>query len=509
MSLQTADSAAKYLTVRCWNGSVQDYKSIDFTDTTLPTIPEVSVENGTGYTNKTDQLYASWTASNDTESGLAEYQYAIGTSPNATDIKGWTSVGKDTYVTASLLNLTEPNTYYFRVRAINGLGLWSESSQAITIDTTSPQTQALVTEGFCYKDSVTVTLSVSDALSGEDKTYYSTDNSYPTLVYTAPFTLSTEGSYNIQYYSIDKAGNIESVKTTQIKVDVNAPTGSISINSGATFTNSVLVTLILSAEDSGCGVVMMRFSNDNTWDALKNPWEPYVALKSWSLGSTTDGTKSVYVRFKDRAGNISLTYKDTIILDTTAPSVPGQPYLSSGNSPNKSGTFSISWSSSTDSLSGLLEYEVFRNGIKIGTVATNTFSETSLPQGSYSYYIRAVDNIGNLSSFSPSSVPIIVDKTVPKVTNKTISPQKVGQPLVYKAQVTDDISGINKVTLLIKQADGTFKASGALTYDVASGLYQITKPAKTTPTTITYKIKAVDNAGNIKTTVAYTLSVVK
>jgi hypothetical protein len=103
--------------------------------------------------------------------------------------------------------------------------------------------------------------------------------------------------------------------------DTTPPTGSVSINSGAVYTGSVSVTLGLSCTDTGGTCSQMQFSNDNsTWSAP----EAYSPSKSWTLASG-DGTKTVYARFEDSAGNWSGAFTDTIILDTTAPSTTASP----------------------------------------------------------------------------------------------------------------------------------------------------------------------------------------
>jgi Leucine-rich repeat (LRR) protein len=103
-------------------------------DTTPPTTPVVT-DSGV-VTSSTSQLHATWTSS-DPESGIAEYQYAIGTAAGETDVIGWTSVGTDTQVTKTGLNLTPGTTYYFSVKAKNGAGLWSDVgvSDGIRVET--------------------------------------------------------------------------------------------------------------------------------------------------------------------------------------------------------------------------------------------------------------------------------------------------------------------------------------------------------------------------------------
>jgi len=100
--------------------------SADYTfttaDVTVPTNPVVS-DDGESTTDLT-QLHASWTSSG-VDSGFANNQYAIGTTSGATDVVNWTSVGTDTAVTKTGLNLSAGTTYYFAVKAKNGQGLWS------------------------------------------------------------------------------------------------------------------------------------------------------------------------------------------------------------------------------------------------------------------------------------------------------------------------------------------------------------------------------------------------
>lgn len=101
--------------------------------------------------------------------------------------------------------------------------------------------------------------------------------------------------------------------------DVTSPTGSIAINNHAQYTNAANVTLNLTATDNtgGSGVSAMQFSADGT---NYSAFEPYQSVKSWTL-SVGDGLKSVCVKFRDVAGNISTAYSAGITLDTTLPVV--------------------------------------------------------------------------------------------------------------------------------------------------------------------------------------------
>lgn len=135
----------------------------------------------------------------------------------------------------------------------------------------------------------------------------------------------------------------------------------------------------------------------------------------WNTVLETDGAYTLKAIAYDTAGNQG-SDEISVTVDNTPPTTSGTPYLSAGTNPNNTGTCSISWTSSTDTGSGLKEYQVFRNGLQVASVVTNSYSETDLDQGSYSYYVVAVDNVGNTSLSSITSTAIVVDKTSPTGT---------------------------------------------------------------------------------------------
>lgn len=93
------------------------------------------------------------------------------------------------------------------------------------------------------------------------------------------------------------------------------PTGTVTVNGGAPRTNTPNVLLDLTWLDEGAGVTGMRFSNNGaTWSA----WQKPASTKVWAL-DPGDGVKTVRAQFRDKAGNVSVRYTDTILLDQTPP----------------------------------------------------------------------------------------------------------------------------------------------------------------------------------------------
>lgn len=112
--------------------------------------------------------------------------------------------------------------------------------------------------------------------------------------------------------------------------DTTPPQGTVTINTGAAYTDSVQVTLTLSAtDDGGSGLADMAFSTDgvNWCDS-----EPYTTSTAFELPDG-DGNKTVYVQFRDGAGNVSAAASASIVLDTTAPVASDQDITTHMNQP--------------------------------------------------------------------------------------------------------------------------------------------------------------------------------
>ena len=165
---------------------------------------------------------------------------------------------------------------------------------------------------FANSASVNLALSATDNNGAVSFMRFSNNNStwsaWEAYTTSKAWTLAAgEGPKTTYVQFQDETGNISSSYADSIILDTVAPTGTITINSGAVLTTNRSVALGLAASDSGSGVSQMRFSNDNSgW----GNWEIYAADKEWILASG-DGTKAAYVQFKDNAGNASSSFSDS------------------------------------------------------------------------------------------------------------------------------------------------------------------------------------------------------
>jgi hypothetical protein len=97
-------------------------------------------------------------------------------------------------------------------------------------------------------------------------------------------------------------------------IDTTSPEGTIVINAGAAFTFKPQVTLTLSASDvtSPTGIQMLV---SNTNSCATGTWQPLQTSLSWTLLPGL-GKRTVYVCYRDLAGNVSAVFSDDIGLNT-------------------------------------------------------------------------------------------------------------------------------------------------------------------------------------------------
>jgi matrixin/IPT/TIG domain-containing protein len=136
---QAVISSGSFFSYRFLNGS---YAAVA-TDTTPPSTPLVI--DGGAKTQRITELSAAWIA-DDPESGIRNYEYAIGKTPGATDVRPFTSTIQAS-VTVTGLSLEAGATYYFSVKATNNGGFTSDvgGSDGIKVDPTfQPDVRVIV-----------------------------------------------------------------------------------------------------------------------------------------------------------------------------------------------------------------------------------------------------------------------------------------------------------------------------------------------------------------------------
>ena len=208
--------------------------------------------------------------------------------------------------------------YYVKTRArcqthTNDISEWSIVA-SVTVDSTAPDT--------------IITANPLDPFNSPAASFTFTSNeqnsTFECRIDNGSFSACTSpkaydglayGSHTFDVRGTDPAGNTDATPATYTwTVDTVPPTGSVTINAGSTYINFLDVVLSLLASDIGSGASQMCISNMDTCTS----WELFVTTKAWALTSG-DGTKTVYVKLKDAAGNESALITNIITLDTTPP----------------------------------------------------------------------------------------------------------------------------------------------------------------------------------------------
>lgn len=291
-------------------------------DKTSPTINSL-IQNNSSWTNTEVILTGK---AKDATAGINAYAFTTSSTVPST----WTSIAATISEVTHTYSVTQNGTYYYWVKDQAG-NTKPKSIEITNIDTTKPTVSSFTMIEWTNQDSIKVDLTATDTESkiqkvvfkawtgtGDKRTEKVITNSSTNDTFTTSTTFkfvdivngttgvptNVNGEYYIEASVYDNAGNRTDVAYKTVYYDTLAPiNGSVTINNDAKYTNTQNVTLNLHAEDSGSGVGYVSISNTTTVGTV---YDAYSTTKSWTL-TTGDGVKTVYVVYKDRAGNATAT----------------------------------------------------------------------------------------------------------------------------------------------------------------------------------------------------------
>jgi len=270
-----------------------------------------------------------------------------------------------------------------------------------------------------------------------------------------------------------------------VLTDTTAPTGSVTIDSGATATSSTIASIALAATDA-VGVTAYRAAEGSdcsaaSWTAVTSTTS-YSATTSLTL-SAGDGTKTVCVQYKDAAGNASTTATATITLDTAAPTVA----LTSSSSNPTNAAFTVTATFSEPVTGFSLAGVSVGNGAKSalsGSGTTYMFTVTPTSNGSVTVDLAAgsaSDAAGNANTAAPQ-LTRTYDATPPSVTLSSGASNPTNAAFIVTATFSEPVSGFslagvsvgNGATSNLSGSGATYTftvtpaADGAVTVDLAA-----------------------------------------
>ncbi len=444
-------------------------------DTTPPSVSD-DAPNTWSTTPVTVTLSAS-----DAGSGVAYTQY------KADGDTTWHDTTNNQFTVLTPSDGSNDGVHTYDYRAVDNAGNETDGSCTVRIDTTPPVTtasglQGSATSGWSKTSPVTVTLSASDSESGMSGgsagTYYRLGASGAFSPYTGSFTVSGDGSHEVDYYSVDALGNTEATNVGWVNIDTTPP--SVSDDAPNTWSTTP-VTVTLSASDAGSGVAYTQYKadGDTTWHDTTN--NQFTVLTP-SDGSN-DGVHTYDYRAVDNAGN-ETDGSCTVRIDTTPPSV-------SDDAPNTWSTTPVTVTlSASDAGSGVAYTQYKADGDTTWHDTTNNQFTVLTPSdgsndGVHTYDYRAVDNAGNETD---GSCTVRIDTTPPSVSDDAPNTWST-TPVTVTLSASDAGSGV---------AYTQYKADGDTTWhDTTNNQFTVLTPSDGSNDGVhTYDYRAVDNAGN-------------
>jgi hypothetical protein len=304
------------------------------------------------------------------------------------------------YQYIALLPSVDKNHYYFQQYASTTFRVIASSSTDTTPPSVSINSPASGAE-FSVGSSVDVSMSASDNIGVSSVKLYA-NNVLKCTDLTSPYTCSfpmIEGSVELKATAIDAAGNqtsiVRMIKSKAETGDTTPPSVSIiSPASGSEFSVGSSVSVSMSASDN-VGVSSVKLYANNILKCTDTT-SPYSCSFPMIEGSVE--LKAIAV---DAAGNqssaVRMIKSKVEVVDTQAPTIPANLRISVKGKNN----VSLSFSASSDNV-GVTGYQIFRDGLLLGSSSSTSYSDSKVPEGPHSYSVRALDAAGNKSALSGS-----------------------------------------------------------------------------------------------------------
>jgi len=218
-----------------------------------------------------------------------------------------------------------------------------------------------------------------------------------TTTTTAMTTSSTstlaDGSWYYVLRTVDWAGNWSApTNLGPLRIDTAKPT--TTDNASAAW-NTTPPVVVLAATDPSGPVATTYYKLNSA----------AVATYSAPFPVSAEGTTALQYWSVDVAGNIETAKTVSVRVDTVAPTVPSTLSASAVST----SAVDLTWSGSTDAVSGIAYYGIYRDGSLVASSTSTSFTAAGLTPGqTYAFSIAARDIAGNWSARTAS-----VDETLP------------------------------------------------------------------------------------------------
>ncbi len=425
-------------------------------DSQLPTDGTININSGALYTNST-AVTLTLSAAGATQMIISENS-------------GFSGASYETYAASKSFTLSTDDgvkTVYVKYKDAAGNETVAVSD-TITLDSQAPAVTLSSTAADPTNVSpIPVTITFSEDVTGFDESDITAGNGSVATgsfigsgaSYAVDITPSADGAVTVDVAAgkaQDAAGN-DNTAAEQLSrtYDTQPPTdGTISINNGAVYTNSMAVTLTLSA----AGAAQMILSEDSGFVGAS--YATYAVSKSFTL-STGDGVKTVYVKYKDAAGNETSVLSDTITLDTQA---PADGTISINNSAVYTNSTAVTLMLSATGADQMIisEDNGFVGASYEAYAASRSFT-LSPGDGVKTVYVKYKGATGNETAAISDTIILETQAPTVSLSSTAADPTKVS-PIPVTITFSEDVTGFEESDIIVGNgtvAAGSFSGSGA------------------------------------------------
>jgi hypothetical protein len=184
--------------------------------------------------------------------------------------------------------------FYYRVKSYRG----ADSSAWATADVTAPTTVSNAKA--VYSGSATILLTGTDNVggSGVDHTYYRLDGGAETT-YTAAFSTTKTGAHTLEFWSVDRAGNVESFHTATFTVLIATSVSITSDHTSASYGHAIVFSGHVSSNISTNSHVEVwaKKPGSSTWVKLSTRHSTSTHHWSYTYAPPAKGTWYFQVRY--------------------------------------------------------------------------------------------------------------------------------------------------------------------------------------------------------------------
>lgn len=296
------------------------------------------------------------------------------------------------------------------------------------------------------------------------------------------FNISTggDGTYTFDVTQEDVAGNRSVSSTSTYVLDREGPAAPTISSRPPDATTDPAVAWTFTGEPGGtfeCILVRPDLS-EVKHNGCASP-------KSYDLSTGADGTYTFKVRQVDDAGHSGAYASDSFVLDREPPAMPTIDSSPSARSKNTDPTWSFSGEAGGSFVCVLIDPQAVRLS-SLDCSSPKTYDIAGGPEGTYTFRVRQIDDLGSTGSFATSS--FVLDRDAPAAPSITARPANHDDETSPSWTFEGEAGGTFECVLVLPDATemSSSSCSSPKSFDIATeddGTY-------------TFKVRQIDDAGN-------------